>query len=198
MAGETDNNGGIGKGVRLGVFWDSMTSQLNSKSFLDKDKKETAAAKKVILGRWTDGVLTFSIEPNNKLQWSCADNQHWLNRRGDPAPDWWNYSSLWELHLMCNMNTPSACGTHVSVLHIDKQELHPLKHFHLLFLRWLQSMLQNLPVFGLRYRVRATDGIKQTEKTMNKTRFRNFCMNWIIADNVARFKIVTSHGKLLF
>jgi hypothetical protein len=106
------------------VFWDGIDSNFASIRSLDKDRKDTVAAKKTILGRWTDGVLTFSVEPNNKLQWSCSDHQHWLDRGRNPAPDWWNFSSLWELHLMANMNTPKACGTHVSVLHVDEKELH--------------------------------------------------------------------------
>ena len=92
--------------IERGGFWDGIASNLASIHSLDKDRKDTVAARKAILGRWTDGVLTFIIEPNNKLQWSCDDHQHWLNRRRGPAPDWWNLSSLWELHLMCNMNTP--------------------------------------------------------------------------------------------
>ncbi len=55
----------------------AVCNNFASISFLDGDRKETVAAKKAILGRWTDGVLTFGIEPNNKLQWSCADHQHW-------------------------------------------------------------------------------------------------------------------------
>jgi hypothetical protein len=60
------------------VFWDyenrsksacpSVTGHLAALDFLTLDKKELAAAKKMMLGRWTDSVLTFSVEPNNKLQ----------------------------------------------------------------------------------------------------------------------------------
>lgn len=109
---------------KQGRFQHGITRILSAMDFIDKDKKDTAAAKKTILGRWTDGMLTFSIEPNNKLQWLCATHEHWLNRRKGTPPDWWNLSNLWELHLMCNINTPEARGTHVGVLRIDENELH--------------------------------------------------------------------------
>jgi hypothetical protein len=51
-----------------GVFSDSVDDQLRPCSFLDRDRKTTAAAKKLILGRWTDGALTFGIEPKDKLE----------------------------------------------------------------------------------------------------------------------------------
>ncbi len=112
--------------IERGVFWDGIDSNLASIRSLDKDKKETAAAKKAILGRWTDGVVTFNIEPNKKLQWSCSDPRHWLNgwwQVKGQSPDWWNLSS-WELHFMAGMNTPQVCGTHAGVLHVDDKELH--------------------------------------------------------------------------
>jgi hypothetical protein len=110
--------------IKRNSFWDSITRNLASKHFLDRDRKAIATARKAILGRWTDGDLTFYLEPNNKMQWFCSDHEHWLNRRRNPAPDWWDLSSVWELHLMANMNTPQARGTHVSVLHVDEKELH--------------------------------------------------------------------------
>jgi len=105
-------------------FWDGISSNLSALDFLDRDRKDTAAAKKAILGQWTDGVLTFSVGPLNGLRWSCADSNHWLNigskARWTP-PNWWNLSSRWELHLM---NNDKMCGTHVGVLHVDEHELH--------------------------------------------------------------------------
>jgi hypothetical protein len=109
------------KTIEQDVFWDGIDCNLSAIHSLDRDRKTTAAAKKAILGRWTDGVLTFSTEPDHKLQWLCADNQHWLNRSGDSNPGWWNFSSRWELHLM---NMERGRGTHVSVLHVDDKELH--------------------------------------------------------------------------
>lgn len=107
-------------------FWDGVDSNLASVYLLDRDRKEASAAKKMILGRWTDGVVTLSLEPNNKLQWTCVDPQHWLNVWGQNTsqpPDWWNMGS-WELGLMANRNTRQACGTHAGVLHVDEKELH--------------------------------------------------------------------------
>jgi hypothetical protein len=110
--------------MERGVFWDGGAVQHFQPGFLTRDRKATAAAKKSILGGWTDGILSFLMEPNNKLQWSCSDGQYWLNRRQGPAPDWWALSGVWELHFMANMNTPKACGTHVGVFHVDDHELH--------------------------------------------------------------------------
>lgn len=109
------------------VFGGGVRDDLAAIDFLDKDKKDTAAAKKAILGRWTDGVVTFSLEPNNKLRWTCADLRHWLNVWGitdKQTPSWWDFSSIWELYLMADMDTPQACGTHVGVLHVDENEVH--------------------------------------------------------------------------
>jgi hypothetical protein len=119
--------------IERGVFWDyenahkgaqqSVASHLGAISFLTKDRKELIAAKKMILGRWTDGVLTFSTEPNNKLQWSCADRNHPLNvveRTSGHRMDWWNFAS-WKFAVM---NEKHKAATYVSVLRVNEQELH--------------------------------------------------------------------------
>ena len=109
---------------KRGVFEHGTSGVVNSIRFLDRDRKDTTTAKRAIHGQWADGVLTFSIEPLNKLRWSCADSNHWLNRgskSGRPAPNWWNLSGLWELHLM---NNDKLCGTHVGIIHVDEKELH--------------------------------------------------------------------------
>ena len=119
--------------IKHGSFWDyehwpeeagrSVARHLAPIVFLTTDKKEVTAAKKAILGRWTDGVVTLSIEPNNKLKWSCADSNHSLNVgekiHGHP-PDWWNFA-MWRLALI---NDKHKCGTHVGVLRVDEHELH--------------------------------------------------------------------------
>jgi len=111
--------------IMRGKFQHGASSIFTSFFFLDRDRKDTAAAKKAILGGWTDGVLSFVMEPNNKLQWSCDDKKHWLNIGAyGPAPDWWTLSGVWELHLMANMGKPKACGTHVGVVHVDERQLH--------------------------------------------------------------------------
>jgi len=109
----------------FGKFQYGIARIISAIGFIDRDRKDTAAAKKAILGKWSDGILTLNLEPNDKLQWSCLDLRYWLNVWGDKQlPNWWGLSGVWELHLMANMNTPKACGTHVGVLHVDEKELH--------------------------------------------------------------------------
>jgi hypothetical protein len=84
---------------------------------------ESQSAEKALLGRWTDGILTLSIEANNNLRWSCTDLLHPLNvgeRVHGHAPDWWNFA-LWRLHLL---NVKYKCGMHVGILRVDEHELH--------------------------------------------------------------------------
>lgn len=120
------------------VFWDyenreqgaynSVTGHLSSISFLTKDKKELAAAKRAILGKWSDGVLTFAVLPNNKLEWFCGDKQHWLNVWANgPAPNWWNFAK-WEFALL---NDKRKVGTHITVLRLSADELHVVGGGHL-------------------------------------------------------------------
>ena len=113
------------------IFWDyenrarqSVTSHLGGGSaFITLDKKELAVAKKMMLGRWTDGVLTFSLEPNNKLLWICADRNHQLNvieRTSGHLVDWWNFSK-WKFAIM---NEKQKAATYVAVVSVNEQELH--------------------------------------------------------------------------
>lgn len=113
-----------------GVFWDyehwdrhSMTEHLGAIAFLPNDRKELITAKKKLLGRWTDGVLTFSVEPNHMLKWSCSDPKHPLNLGNSApgsAPDWWNFGK-WNFFLM---NTKHKAATYVGVVRVNDQELH--------------------------------------------------------------------------
>jgi hypothetical protein len=103
----------------------SVTRHLDSISFLVTDKEAINAAKKRLLGQWTDGVVTLNIGPEHKLGWSCTDQKHPLNvgqRTHGHAPDWWNFA-MWSLGLM---NREHQCGTHTGVLRVDEQELHLL------------------------------------------------------------------------
>jgi hypothetical protein len=107
-------------------FWDGVTSNLAAIRVLVTDRKEANAAKKAMLGRWTDGVVTLSLEPDHRLQWTCTHSRHWLNvwgQDGKQSPDWWNMSS-WELGFLAGKNTPKACGTHSGVVHVDEKEFH--------------------------------------------------------------------------
>lgn len=114
--------------VKRGTFLDfgslhqSLSGHLSAIGFL-QDKKESNAAAKTLLGEWTDGVVTLSMEPNHKLQWSCTDRQHALNvgeQVHNHTPDWWNFA-MWKLALL---NSKHQCGTHIGVLRVDEQELH--------------------------------------------------------------------------
>ncbi len=123
--------------ISRGVFWDyenraghSVASHLGAINFLTLDKKELAAAKKMLLGRWTDGVLTFSVEPNNRLQWSCADRNHPLNvveRTSGHLVDWWNFAK-WQFAVV---NEKHKAATYVAVLRVNEHELHVTGGGHL-------------------------------------------------------------------
>lgn len=101
----------------------SVARHLDSVSFLITNKEAINAAKKSLLGQWTDGVLTLDIKPDHKLGWSCTDLQHPLNvaeQVQNHRPDWWNFA-MWNLALM---NNEHKCGTRIGVLRVDAQELH--------------------------------------------------------------------------
>lgn len=115
--------------IKEGTYWDfeklhqSVVGHFGAIALLPLDRKESNAAKKTLLGRWTDGVVTLSVEPNNKLGWSCTDRHHPLDvgeKIHGHAPDWWNFA-MWRLHLM---NDKHKCGTHVGVLRVEERELH--------------------------------------------------------------------------
>ena len=115
--------------IQQGTFWDfeklhqSVGGHFGAMALLPMDRKESNASKKLLLGRWTDGVATLSMEPNHKLQWSCTDRRHPLNvgeQVHKHAPDWWNFA-MWRVFLM---NEKHKCGTHVGVLRVDERELH--------------------------------------------------------------------------
>jgi hypothetical protein len=119
--------------IARGVYWDyenrgegainSVTCHLGAIAFLVRDRKDLAAAKKMMHGQWTDGILTFTVMPNNRLEWFCEDKQHWLNKFTAPAPTWWNFGK-WELFIMSNMGTPQARGIHFPILRVNEHELH--------------------------------------------------------------------------
>ena len=101
----------------------SVAAHLSSIAFLATTPTQTATARKELLGRWTDAAITLTLEPNNKLRWTCANQLDPLNigkRVNGHAPDWWNFAR-WEIALM---NSQHKCGTHVAVLQIDAQQLH--------------------------------------------------------------------------
>ena len=113
------------KTIKAGKFWDSqnLILHLRARIFLPIDRKAFNAAKKLILGQWTDGNITMSLEPDNKLQWSClnpsAPSSIGTNISGH-APDCWKFA-LWQLHLW---NVEHRCGTRASIFHVDEHELH--------------------------------------------------------------------------
>jgi hypothetical protein len=119
-----ENAGEMEDTIRRGVFWDGGAGgHFDSMAFITKDRKALQAAKRAMPGRWTDGTLTFRLEPEHKLDWSCSDEQYWLNRRADPAPDWWDFNQ-WQFPLMSRMGTTDACGIRTEVIHVGDRELH--------------------------------------------------------------------------
>ena len=116
--------------IRQGTFIDfekqgqSVANHFYAIDLLPMDRKQFNLAKKAILGCWTDGIATISLEPDSKLIWSCPINQpHVLNlyaRVDGHIPDWWNFA-LWQLPLM---NDEHKCGMRISVLRVDDDELH--------------------------------------------------------------------------
>lgn len=119
--------------IKRGVFCDFMEapessvttliSHISSVSIVGTTRKINKASHPAIIGRWTDDVITFNLQPNNKLEWSCTDPRDPLNvgeRVHGHAPDWWNFGG-WHLYLM---NDEYKCGTHVSVFRISDTELH--------------------------------------------------------------------------
>ena len=110
--------------IKAGRFIDSQLSpHLDTTGFLPIDRKALNTAKRLILGKWTDGNVTLSLEPNHKLQWSCLNKPN-LHKLGENisghAPDWWDFAR-WQLPLW---NTEHRCGVRASILHVDDQELH--------------------------------------------------------------------------
>jgi hypothetical protein len=115
--------------IKQGIFWDfdklnlSITGHLGAIALLSTDKREWNAAKKAILGRWTDGIVTLDIKRHNALGWSCTDRQHPLNvgeRVNEHAPNYWSLSK-WRIFLV---NSRHKCGTHVGILQVTADELH--------------------------------------------------------------------------
>jgi hypothetical protein len=101
----------------------SVAAHLSAIALLRADRNALTAAKNALVGRWTDGVVTLTIEPHNRLRWSCTYRRHplnvWQHVHGH-APDRWNFA-LWRLHLMSREH---KCGTHLGVLRVDTDELH--------------------------------------------------------------------------
>lgn len=113
----------MGQPVLPGQSFRSVASHLSSIVFITPDKKEIRKAKQLILGRWTDGVVTLDLQPNHKLQWACANKQHPLNV-GEQVhgciPNWWNFAA-WRIALF---NDEKNCGMYGGILRVDNNELH--------------------------------------------------------------------------
>jgi hypothetical protein len=111
---------GVERSIELGR---SVVQHLGSTVFLATGRKELAMARRRLLGKWTDGVVTLDIEADHKLGWTCADKYHSLNvgeRVHGHAPDWWNFAT-WQILLL---NNEHSCGTRVGVFRVDEWELH--------------------------------------------------------------------------
>jgi len=56
--------------ISRGVFRDGgVGTHIDSIAFITKDRKALLSAQKLLLGRWTDGTLTFDLKPEHKLSW---------------------------------------------------------------------------------------------------------------------------------
>lgn len=120
-----------------------VITHLNAMHLFCMDRSERKRAEKMLLGRWTDTVVTMDFMPNKKAQWSCADRRHPLNafllwqdnymeysrRRTDQIPkhlpNWWN---LEEVGLFLR-NIEHKLARYIDVIRVDEQELH-LQSFH--------------------------------------------------------------------
>ena len=119
------------KSIKRGTFVDndkkqqqSVSSHLDVINLLSLDRKVWNAAKKAILGRWTDGIATVVFQPDSQLDWSCPLGERHPVNLGvlihRHKPDWWNFAG-WQLPLM---NNEHKCGVRLGVLRVDEDELH--------------------------------------------------------------------------
>ncbi len=114
------------KTIARSTFWElhRLADYVSVINVLPNDRKTLDAARKAILGKWTDGVASLSFGPDHRLHWSCALGQpHPLNmgsRTVGQEPDWWSFEA-WQLHLM---NSERKCGQRIGILHVDDRELH--------------------------------------------------------------------------
>lgn len=99
----------------------AVTYHLSTICDVTTDRVEDKAVNNLLLGRWTDGIVTLTLEPNHKLEWSCTEPSDDL-KVCDQSPDWWNYGE-WSLALF---NSNEHCGTTVKIVYVDKDELHIL------------------------------------------------------------------------
>jgi len=115
--------------INRGIYWDFEKSEsgvwqhFGAITSIELDRKEFNAAKKRLLGRWSDGIVILDLQPTNKLGWECRDPNDLLNvgkQVHGYAPDWWNFA-VWKLVLL---NGEHKCGTHIHVLRVDEFELH--------------------------------------------------------------------------
>jgi len=112
--------------IKRGKFLDlaSLIYYFNAVYWLSPDRKMCNAAKRAILGRWTDGVATITFEPESRLQISCpaAASHPLYSAAYDHQADWWSFAP-WMLHML---NDKKKSGERTSVFRCDERELHIL------------------------------------------------------------------------
>lgn len=113
--------------INRGKFIDneSVVAQFGfgSIDLLPNDRKTLNAAKKAILGQWTDGQVKIVFNSESKLTLHGLCRDHLLNRvrnPNDPVRDWWSFAS-WQLWFM---NAEQKIGQRIGVLRLDQEELH--------------------------------------------------------------------------
>ncbi len=115
--------------IKRGCFQDSdnlIYEIANSLNIITTDRKAANIAKKAILGRWTDDVVSIVFTADSKLEFSLPrDEKHPLDmcmRGGRPVPNWWSFAS-WTLHLM-HRSPEYVGGQRTNVVQVDERELH--------------------------------------------------------------------------
>lgn len=114
------------KSIERGTFWDlqSIAGHVGAIDLVPLDRKAFSAATKAILGEWTDGAVTLTLEPESRLKFSCLlEARHPLNMGSQmhgQKPDWWGFA-YWQLSLL---NYEKRSGQRTGVLRVDNKELH--------------------------------------------------------------------------
>ena len=82
----------------------------------------SAAARRSIVGVWSDGKVQATFGPQDRLRLShrVPSGHPFRNVAGCPVPDRWGFAS-WQLSLI---NAKQQCGLRRSVLRVDHTELH--------------------------------------------------------------------------
>jgi hypothetical protein len=114
----------VGKAIPKGKIIDFESPRyhlLSAIGGLPIDRRALAAARRTIVGTWSDGPAVACLEPHSALRLSCDATRHPFSITPPcPAPDRWRLQR-WQLHMM---NAAHGCGLRVAVIQVDDAELH--------------------------------------------------------------------------